>query len=93
MATGRNFFYQRVTVPAGTVFTDAPQLTLPFQASRIIIARGEEKTSLAFSFLAPNVDGELLCDDGPITFDGLNEGRLWFRATAQTTVRVWAWRG
>lgn len=92
----RNFFYKKLLIDT-TAFPSAAQMVFGFQATRVIVcndgAGSNEDSHLAFSFLQPNLDGELFCADGPITFDGLAEGRLWLKTSANPIqVRVWAWR-
>ena len=87
----RNFFYFRDTV-TDISFPSSPQIKLPFEASRIIMVNDSADQVLSWSFQKPNLDGELLCTDSPIVFDGLNEGRVWFKAPADCEYRIWAWR-
>lgn len=88
----RNFFYLN-TVISNLSFPNAPQIKLPFQASKIIIANDSDKSVLSFSFGIPDLDGELFCTDMPITFEGVGKGRLWFFTDgAPNKLRVWAWR-
>jgi len=88
---GRNFFYKRIDV-TDTDFPSAAQLNFGFQATRVIIVNDGNGPALTFSFSRPNVDGELFKDDGPLVFDGVGVGKLWFKAPLETSVRVWAWR-
>lgn len=95
--TKRNFYYKKLLV-SETAFPDAPQINFGFQATRVIIANDgagpTEDAFLTWSFLKPNIDGELFCADGPISFDGLTEGRLWLmNSGSPIQIRVWAWRG
>lgn len=87
----RNFFYKRITV-TDTAFPAKAQIDFGFQATRVLIVNDGEDTALTFSFLKPHVDGELFCSDGPLAFDGLAEGKLWFMVDQPAEVRVWAWR-
>lgn len=89
--SGRNFFYKNVQI-TDIAFPSTPQIKLPFMASKVIISNDSD-LQVDFSFLKPNLDGELFCEDGPITFDCLGEGRLWFKSPGTAGVRVWAWRG
>ncbi len=96
--SNRGFFYKRVPVINPT-YTSTPSVKITFQATRIIIAHKNLKASeiISFSFLNPNLDGELFSEDVPLAMDGLSEGRLWFKTSnivnPGAEVRVWAWRG
>lgn len=95
--SNRGFFYKRILV-TNLVYPSAPSIKIPFQATRIVIASIGLKPNenIEFSFQKPNLDGELFQDDGPLAFDGLSEGRLYFLAVnpgGSAEVRVWAWRG
>lgn len=94
MASRRNFFYKKVTLSVDA-FPNKPQVNFGFQATRVVIASDADARQVDFSFLKPNLDGELLATDGPLVFDQLGEGRLWFKQPEgkEVTVRVWAWRG
>lgn len=94
----RGFFYKRIAITA-TTFPSAPQIKIPFSATRILIVHRNLKAQeiISFSFLRPNLDGELFPDDTHLAMDGLIESRVWF-FTNQTQnqnaeIRVWAWRG
>lgn len=87
----RNFFYQRLNV-TDLDFPDQEQLAFGFQATRVIIVNDGPASSLTFSFLRPNVDGELFADDGPLILDGVGVGKLWLKVDQPGDVRVWAWR-
>lgn len=86
----RNFFYQRLNV-ADTDFPSEAQLNFGFQATRVIIVNDGNST-LTFSFSRPHVDGELFKDDGPLIMDGVGAGKVWLKAGAASSARVWAWR-
>lgn len=93
----RGFFYIRIPV-SNTAFPSAPQIKLPFQATRIVLAPlfVKQNEIIQFSYLAPNLDGELMTNDLSVAFDGLSEGRIWFRVVTPSStaeIRVWAWRG
>lgn len=72
-------------------FPDEPQVTLPFQASRVIISN-DTAAALAFSFQRPRLDGELFEGDDPLVLDGVGVGRIWLKTAATSKVRIWAWR-
>lgn len=95
-ASRRSFFYKKLVVSA-TTFPDAAQVQFGFDATRVIIcndgAGPNEDSFLTWSFLKPNVDGELFCADGPISFDEISEGKLWLKTdTNPIQIRIWAWR-
>lgn len=92
-ASKRSFFYKKLSVTA-SAFPDEPQLKFGFDATRVIIVNDHEDSTLTWSFLNPNIDGELFCADGPISFEGISEGRLWLKTSFEGSaqVRVWAWR-
>lgn len=90
----RNVFYKKYTVNK-TDFSNEADIKLPFQSNKIIISNDGPKGTLIFSFLKPEVDGELYCSDGPLTFDNIAETKIWFKkelGKPDMTVRVWAWR-
>lgn len=95
VATRRNIFYDRQTISV-TDFPNAPQFKFPFDATRVLIDarnRSDDAVIVKFSFLNPELDGELFCEDGPLAFDELKEARMWLKVdTGSADVRVWAWR-
>jgi len=90
--SGRNFFYDKKEIDAAA-FPSKAQFIFPFQATRVIIVNDSSSNDIEFSFRKPHLDGEILSSDGPLVFDQLSEGKLWFRGTKKVWVRVWAWRG
>jgi len=94
----RGFFYKRIPVNVD-IFPNAPQIKIPFQATRILIVHRNLKAQevISLSFLRPNLDGELFPDDTHLAMDGLSEGRLWFKTTEtqnpNAEIRGWAWKG
>jgi len=89
----RTFFYEPSLTITATAFTSAPDLRFPFTANRVILSNDSDTNIVTFSFLAPNIDGELFCTDGPIVFDWLNQDRLWFKVNSgDAKIRIWAWR-
>ena len=97
--SGRNFFYKRITVSNNT-FDANLKVDFGFQASKVMIVNDHPEATLSFSFrvnATPNLDGELFGPaDGPLAFDNVGEGRMWFHKDADDEdiqVRVWAWRG
>lgn len=97
MTSTRTFFYEKIVLGAlaDGAFPIKPQIKLPFTASHIIIKNDANNTDITFSFLFPNVDGELLAKEQPIAFDCLSVGRVWFFKGAgqpNAQVRIWAWR-
>lgn len=93
----RTFFYKKISVgaQANGVFPSNAQIKFPFQATHVIITNDSDKTNLTFSFNRPDVDGELLKKEQPVTFDGISAGKVWFFKEADkenVQVRVWAWR-
>lgn len=96
--SNRGFFYKRLLITVNS-FPNAPQVKLPFQATRIMLASRNLKSLeiISFSLLKPDLDGEIFCEDSPIAMDGLSEGRLWFKTTETSNqtgeIRIWAWRG
>lgn len=93
--SNRNVFYKRITVTE-TDFPGQAQIKLPFQATKVLIANDGSNATLAFSFLAPNIDGELFCSDGPLSLEGVGANRVWFKVAENegnpVGVRIWAWR-
>lgn len=87
----RNFFYKRISLSVSD-FPDEAQAIFGFQATRVIIVNDGLDSTLTFSFSRPHIDGELFEDDGPLVFDGLGAGKVWLKSSAETQVRVWAWR-
>lgn len=97
VAGKRTFFYSKISVGAQAdgAFPSQAQIKIPFQATHVIISNDSDKTDVTFSFNRPNIDGELLKKEQPITFDGLSIGKIWFFKTLggeNAQVRVWAWR-
>lgn len=93
--TRRNFFYKKLTVGAMGSFPNTAQIIIPFSATHLIIANDSTNNGIAFSFLRPDVDGELFEKNAPITFDGINVSKIWLKkisATPNPQVRIWAWR-
>jgi len=89
--TNRTFFF--ISLPINAVsFPSEAQIILPFLATKIIIINDSKNQTIDFSFRRPNLDGILTDEDGAITFDGLSESKIWFRATASANIRLWAWR-
>jgi hypothetical protein len=91
MFTVSPVFYSRITIN-DVAFPNQAQMVFPYEMTHVVISRGNENVKIDFSFLRPHLHGELFCYDQPISFDGLNVGKLWFRADTQAEVRVWAWR-
>lgn len=92
---GRNFFYKKVTNVTNTAFIAQEHVKFPFQAAKIMILNDTPVGATLFSFDGANEDGELFCNDAALTFDGTNEGKLWFKTTNGANpgaFRVWAWR-
>ena len=93
--SGRKYFFNQFTITVDA-FPNTPQVKFPFLATKVVISNDSDDDSLVYSFLRPNVDGILLCDDGPFSMDNVAENRLWFKklspAAADIKIRVWAWR-
>ena len=94
ISSGRNFFFKEFDISAAS-FPTKQNFKFPFQATRVILTYDEGEAELFFSFRRPDEDGKLICSDGPIAFDQLSEGKIWFKKTGTGNVkgRIWAWRG
>jgi len=92
----RTFFYERQTISV-TAFPSDAQFKFPFLATRVLIAVRNLKAQefITFSYNGTDTDGELFPDDAPIAFDGVGQGKLWFKSNQNQAaeIRVWAWRG
>lgn len=86
----KTFFYKRIKV-AIKDFESEAQVKIPFLATKIIISNDSDPR-LDFSFQAPELHGELFCDDDPIVMDNLSVGKVWFRSESTSEARIWAWR-
>lgn len=90
-----DFYYKRLTISA-TAFPDEQQVHFPFSANHVIISSDSDQLYVKFSFLPPNLDGELFKKEQPIVFDGVHINRIWFSREANNKpnpeVRVWAWK-
>lgn len=111
VATKKNRFYKRFTLDSNNIAqvdeswkgdtVSAIKLEFPVQMTTVVIANDNVDRSIEYSFCGNEIDGDLYCDDGPFSQDGLSEGYLYFRLPEGTTldegetvqVRVWAWRG
>jgi len=92
----RKIFYKRLAV-VPLDFPSKAQIILPFQATHIVISNESNKRATLFSFNGTALDGELFKKESPITFDGISEGKMWFKRDGKENdqpgeVRVWAWR-
>ena len=91
----RNRKYYEVDVPVAVDFTEEPQIKFPFTATHIIIiARSTtDNGKVEFSFLRPDLDGEIYCYEGPLAMDDVFESRLWCKSsTSGMKLRVMIWR-
>lgn len=109
--SGRQRFYEKVVLTADNIAesesdwrgdnSSAVKLTFPTQLTAVVIVNDNVDRSIEFSYDGKELDGELFCDDGPFSQDGLSEGYLYLRLPEGTEldegekvkVRVWAWRG
>ena len=92
----RTFHYERQDIVVLNFPSDA-QFKFPFLATRVMIAARNLKAQeiISFSYNGVDLDGEIFPDDTPIAFDGLQQGKLWFKSNLQQNaqIRMWAWRG
>ena len=91
----RPIFYKKFGGFTKTSFSNEADIKFPFTPTRLIIVNDDNKRAVEFSFSRPDLDGELLPEDGPIIFDHINIDRLWLRldASGSINIRIWAWRG
>lgn len=89
----RNFFYRRISVNSSS-FPSRAQIEIPFLATHLILTNDSDTQPISFSFLNPDIDGELFKKEQPIAFDGISVNKVWFFRTGSkpVQVRVWAWR-
>lgn len=90
----RTYFFDQIVITVAT-FPVAPQIKLPFKATHIVISNDSDDVSVKYSFLRPDIDGILLCDDQPFAMDGVSVDFVWFEKVAAGSdipVRVWGWR-
>ena len=78
------------------------KLEFPTNLTTVVISLDGGDKNLEYSFDGRELDGELLCDDGPFSQDGSSDGYLYLRLPEGTVltppstkiqVRIWAWRG
>jgi len=107
----KNRFYQKVILTSDNIAqpdepwkgdeVSAVKLEFPAQMTTVVIANDNHDRSIEYSYDGLEEDGELFCDDGPFSQDGLSEGYVYLRLPEGTVldenetvqVRVWAWRG
>lgn len=76
------------------------KLDFPTNLTTVVISNDSERC-VEYSFNGRDLDGELICDDGPFSQDCTSEGYLFFRLPEGTIleqdekvqVRIWGWRG
>jgi hypothetical protein len=94
----RQKFYEDIAV-TNSGFPSKATIIVPFQATHIILAPRNLKVNeiITYSFQGVDIDGQLLSEDGPFSFDGVSEAKIWFRTNqiqnASAAMRVWAWAG
>ena len=99
-ARTRNFHFELFDVldpfDSNAPFSVSKEIILPFSATHLIITNQANEKALFWSFNKNDIDGILIKNETPITFDGINVGKIYFNREAGgnqgSEVRLWAWR-